>query len=65
MRAAVLTVSTSRAAGEGEDESGAALAAFAEGLGAEVVGRELVPDDRELIEERLRHLADEAAATWS
>jgi molybdopterin adenylyltransferase len=59
VRAAVLTVSTSRAAGEGEDESGDALAEFAEGLGAEVVGREVIPDNRKLIAERLRHWADE------
>jgi molybdenum cofactor synthesis domain-containing protein len=59
MRAAVLTISTSKAAGEGEDESGARLAAFAERLGAAVVGRELMPDDRETIEERLRHWGDE------
>lgn len=59
MRAAVLTVSTSRAAGKGGDESGDALAEFAERLGAEVAGREVIPDDRELIAERLRHWADE------
>lgn len=59
MRAAILTVSTSRAAGEGGDESGDALAKFAEGLGAEVAGREVIPDDRELIAGRLRHWADE------
>jgi molybdenum cofactor synthesis domain-containing protein len=58
MRAAVITVSTSRAAGEGEDEGGAALAEFAESLGAEIAGREAIPDDRGLIEERLRHWAD-------
>lgn len=58
MRAAILTVSTSKAAGEGEDESGARLAAFAERLGAEVAGRDLVPDDRARIEARLRHWAD-------
>ena len=45
MRAAVITVSTSRAAGEGEDEGGPALAAFAEGIGAEVAGTEVIPDD--------------------
>ena len=58
MRAAIITVSTSKARGEGEDESGARLAAFAERLGAEIAGRELLPDDREAIEERLRHWAD-------
>ncbi len=59
MRAAIVTVSTSRAAGEGADESGDALASFATGLGAEIAGRELIPDDREQIAERLRHWADE------
>ena len=33
---------------------------FAARLGAEVEAREMIPDDRELIEERLRHWADEA-----
>ena len=58
--AAVITVSSSRSTGDGEDESGACLAEFARGLGAEVTGRELVPDDRGLIEERLRYWCDEA-----
>ena len=60
MRAAVITVSDSRAAGEAEDESGARLAEFAESLGAEVAGREAVPDEQRTIEERLRHWADGA-----
>ena len=59
MRAAIVTVSTSKSRGEGEDESGERLAAFATGLGAELAGRDLVPDDGELIAERLRHWADE------
>jgi molybdenum cofactor synthesis domain-containing protein len=58
MRAAIVTVSTSKARGEGEDESGARLAGFAEGLGAEIAGRDLIPDDRAQIEGRLRHWAD-------
>ena len=58
MRAAVITVSSSRAAGENGDESGEALARFAERLGAEVAARELIPDDRERIEEALRRNAD-------
>ena len=57
--AAVLTISTSRARGEGEDESGPALAAFAERLGATVIGTEVIPDERELIEGRLRWWCDE------
>lgn len=59
MRAAILTVSSSRSSGGGFDESGARLAVLAEGLGAEIAARELVPDDREAIEERLRRWADD------
>ena len=58
-RVAILTVSTSRAAGAGGDESGEALEAFVRELGAEVVAREVVSDERALIEERLRRYCDE------
>ena len=57
-RAAVITVSTSKAAGEGEDESGPRLAALLSGLGLDVVATEIVVDDREQVAERLRHWAD-------
>ncbi len=57
--AAVLTISTSRARGDSEDVSGPALAAFAERVGATVVGTEVIPDERELIEGRLRWWCDE------
>jgi molybdopterin adenylyltransferase len=59
MRVTVLTISTARAAGEAEDESGARLAELARRLGAESVDRDVVEDDRALIEDRLRHWADE------
>jgi molybdenum cofactor synthesis domain-containing protein len=59
VRAAIITVSTSRAAGEGEDESGARLAELARSLGAEIAGHDVIPDDRAQIEARLRHWADE------
>ncbi|MGH2961123.1 MAG: MogA/MoaB family molybdenum cofactor biosynthesis protein [Solirubrobacterales bacterium] len=59
MRAAVITVSTSRARGEGEDESGRRLSELAARIGAEVTSTEVIPDDRELIAGRLRYLADE------
>lgn len=60
LRAAVVTISTSKARGEGEDESGERLAELAEQrFGAEIAGRDLIPDDRARIEERLRHWADE------
>ena len=58
VRAAVITISTSRAAGEGDDEGGDALAEFAASLGAELAGREVVPDDLDLISQRLVHWAD-------
>jgi len=58
MRAAIITISTSKSAGQGEDTSGSRLAGLAERLGAEIAGRDLIPDDRELIEERLLHWAD-------
>jgi len=58
LRAAILTVSTSRAAGEGGDEGGDALADFAASIGAEIVGREVIPDDQHWISERLVHWAD-------
>lgn len=54
MRCAILTVSTSLSAGEGEDLSGPALAAAAAGAGAEVVAREVVADDAAAIEAWLR-----------
>ena len=59
VRAGVLTISTSKAGGEGEDESGPRLAAFAEGIGAEVVSREVIADDRAAIEDKLCFLADQ------
>ena len=58
MRAAIITISTSRSASEGQDTSGNRLAELAERIGAEIAGRDLIPDDRDLIEERLRHWAD-------
>jgi molybdopterin adenylyltransferase len=57
MRAVVLTVSTSRASGKGEDASGPALVELCERAGLEVV-RETVADEREAIAATLRRLAD-------
>jgi molybdopterin adenylyltransferase len=58
-RAALLTISTSRARDGGDDRGGAALGAFAERLGARVVGSEVLADERELIASRLRWWCDE------
>ncbi len=57
--AAVVTVSTSKAAGRGEDEGGPRLAALAARLGLEVVASEIVSDDLAQLEALLRSLADE------
>jgi molybdopterin adenylyltransferase len=54
MRTAILTISTSVAAGRSEDLSGRALADAAETMGAEIVATEVISDDREAIEEALR-----------
>jgi molybdenum cofactor synthesis domain-containing protein len=62
MRAAVLTVSTSVSAGAAEDLSGPALAELARDLGAADVTQEVVSDDRERLESRLRHWADAGCA---
>ncbi len=59
MRAAVITASTSIAAGEGEDESGRGLADWVAGLGLELAGSEVVADELDAIASRLRHWADE------
>jgi molybdopterin adenylyltransferase len=58
VRTAIITVSNGVAAGVAEDESGARLAAAASEAGAEVVAVEAVPDDKNVIEERLAHHAD-------
>jgi len=58
LKAAVITISNSKARGHGEDTSGERLAELAAAIGAEPIEREVIPDDRGLIEERLRHWAD-------
>jgi molybdopterin adenylyltransferase len=57
MRAAVLTVSTSLADGQGEDLSGPALVELCEAAGLEVT-HETVSDDREAIAGALKRLVD-------
>ena len=63
MKAAVLTVSTSLAGGEGEDVSGPALVALCEAAGLEVT-HTVVSDDREAIAAVLRRLADAEGARF-
>ncbi|CAN5147679.1 MogA/MoaB family molybdenum cofactor biosynthesis protein [soil metagenome] len=59
MRAAVLAISTSKSAGEGEDVSGPKLRELLTEAGCEVIAVELIPDDRDLIAGRIRFYSDE------
>jgi molybdenum cofactor synthesis domain-containing protein len=63
VKAAIITVSTSVAAGDNEDVSGQALAELATEAGAEVVATEVVSDDRAQIEEALRKHSAPGAGT--
>ena len=63
MRAAVLTISTSLASGQGEDVSGPALVELCEEAGLETA-HELVADDRAAIAAALRRLADEGGVRF-
>lgn len=58
MRAAILTVSDSCAAGRRKDESGAALEGILAGKGCEVRAREVVPDEQSAIIEAIRRFSD-------
>jgi molybdopterin adenylyltransferase len=57
VRAAVLTISTTLARGEGEDRSGPRLVELCRAAGLEVE-HDVVSDDREAIAAALRHLVD-------
>ena len=61
LRAAVVTVSSSRARDGGSDESGDALVALVAEMEGTLAGRDLVGDDREEIEGCLRRWADGGA----
>jgi len=61
MNAAVLTVSDSVALGSRVDASGPALVAALAAAGFTVAAREIVPDERPVIEAAIRRLAEKAA----
>jgi molybdopterin adenylyltransferase len=63
VRAAVLTISTSIARGEGEDVSGTRLGELCRQAGLEVM-HETLSDDRESIAAALRRLADDRDARF-
>ena len=58
LRAAVITVSDRCARGERADESGEALAGLLVGAGAEIVAREVLPDEEGPLSAALRAYAD-------
>jgi molybdopterin adenylyltransferase len=61
IRAAVLTISDSSHAGVRHDASGPAVAARLEASGFTVVWREVLPDERSRIEQRLREMVSGGA----
>jgi molybdopterin adenylyltransferase len=62
MKAAILTISTSVAAGRTDDVSGRALAELTAAAGVEVVASEVLSDDREAIEAALRRYSSAEVA---
>src|ERR1051325_7715595 len=60
IRAALMTMSDMGARGERADTSGDRIVEFLGELGAEIVDRVLIPDEREQIRHNLTRLADEA-----
>ena len=60
IRAVVITSSDACARGERVDESGELLARLLEEMGAEIVAREVLPDDLEPLREKLSAYADRA-----
>jgi len=59
-RAAILTISDKGFKGEREDLSGPMLREILGKAGFSVTKTEILPDDQQLLEQRLRHLADES-----
>lgn len=62
MRTAILTISTSVAAGQTVDRSGEELEQRARAAGAEIVARDVLPDDQPAIEDWLRRQAANGAS---
>lgn len=59
MRAAVLTISDKASRGEREDTSGTAFKEMLEGEHWDVVHTEMLPNEKEIIQEKLIHCADD------
>ena len=61
-RVAIITSSDTGYRGEREDLSGSAIREIAEKNGYEVVSMDLLPDDREMLSEKMAQIADENLA---
>jgi molybdopterin adenylyltransferase len=62
IRAAVITLSDKGSRGERTDESGPVIADCIAGLGGRVVSTEVIPDEAEILKERLIAISDTGAA---
>jgi molybdopterin adenylyltransferase len=62
IKAVIITISDSGFSGDREDASGAALEELLTGMGAEYVERVMLPDEVNLITEKLVHYADRTMA---
>ena len=60
IKAAILTISDKGSRGEREDKSGEVIKEKLSHINAEVVAYEIVPDEREIISQRLRSFAEKA-----
>ena len=60
IKAAVLTISDKGSRGEREDKSGEVIKGKLGQIGAEVVTYEIVPDEQDIISQKLRSFADKA-----
>jgi len=59
IKVAVLTMSDKGARGEREDKSGQLICDMVKEISGEVVVHEIIPDEEDLIEQKLRHFADD------
>ena len=61
-RAVIITVSDRGARGERDDVSGPEIALMLEAAGLEIIGRRIIPDEREMIRRTLLELSDGGGA---
>lgn len=62
IRVAVLTMSDKGSRGEREDASGQLICEMVKEISGEVITHEVIPDEQNIIEERLKHFADNLKA---